>query len=196
MSNSNQINRTKSKNRKLFDTKIPRIYDRPLDYTPDKYLTQDKKLPVIGFDPQMKVNNYGSGTLMTSLQTIATSILRLLYTVPGQFPDYPEMGIDIRRYLFSFEDEFTAAALREEILRQLPLLDVYVSNNDAFQVIKTEYAGNPCVIIKLISSYRNTNGFEEESVMNIGITFDEFHKLTSDISFAFNGSTDQFSKTK
>lgn len=196
MANSNQINRTKMKDRKLFDTKIPRIYDRPLDYTPEKYLTKDKKLPTIGFDPQMQVNNYGTGTLLTSLQTIATSILRLLYTVPGQFPDYPDMGIDIRRYLFSFEDEFTAAALREEILRQLPILDIYVSNTDAFQVIKTEFSGNPCVIIKLISSYRDTNGFEEERIMNIGITFDEFHQLTSDISFAFNGSTDQFSKNK
>ena len=191
--NRESTNRTKSFSRRLFDTKIPRIYDRPLDYTPDKYLTQDKKLPAIGFDPQMQVNIYGTGTLLTSLQTIATSILRLLYTVPGQFPDYPDMGIDIRRYLFSFEDEFTAAALREEILRQLPLLDVYVSNPDAFQVIKTEYAGNPCIIIKMISTYRTTNGFEEEKIMNIGITFDEFHKLTSDISFAYNGSTDQFS---
>ena len=192
MANIDASDRTKSFNRKLFDTKIKRTYDRPLEYTPDKYLTAEKKLPTIGFDPQMRVNIYGTGTIMTAMQTIATSILRLMYIVPGQFPDYPDLGIDIRRYLFSFEDEFTAAALREEILRQLPILDVYMSNTDAFQVIKTDYAGNPCIVIKLISSYRTTNGFEEERIMNIGITFDDFHKLTSDISFAFNGETTHF----
>ena len=185
-------NRTKSFNRKMFDTKIPRSYDRPLEYTPEKYLTADKKIPKIGFDPQMAIDVYGSGVIFGGLQSVAFSILRLLYTVPGQFPDYPDLGIDIRRYLFSFEDEFTAAALRKEILRQLPLLDVYVADSDKFKVVKTVWAGNPLVVIQLISSVRRSNGLEDESIMNIGITFDEFRKLTSDISYAFNGEEKHF----
>lgn len=185
--NTNGGSRTKTFSRQLFDTKIQRLYDRPLDYTPEKYLTADKQLPTIGFDPQMAIDIYGNGVLLGGLQTIAFSILRLLFTVPGQFPDYPDLGIDIRRYLFSFEDEFTAAALRGEILRQLPLLNVYVADTDKFQVVKTKYMQNPVVVIQMTSSMRSTNGLENEQIMNIGITFDEFHKLVSDISFAMNG---------
>lgn len=181
------INRTKSFNRQMFDTKIKRTYERPLDYTPEKYLTQDKKLPSIGYDPQMRVDVYGHGTLLTELQTIATTILRLLYTVPGQFPDYPELGIDIRRYLFTFDDQFTASALRQEILRQVPALDEYVSDPNKFLVEKKSLDGTPWVNIRLASSYRDTNGFEWESSVNIGISFDQMNQLISDMSYSTDG---------
>lgn len=178
--------------RQMFDTSITRTYDRPLEYTPEIYLTEDKKLPTIGYDPQIAVNIYGSGVILAGLETIAISILRLLYTVPGNFPDYPDLGIDIRRYLFSFEDEFTAAILRESILRQLPLLEVYISDDTKFNILKMEWEGNPVVVIQLASSIRLDNGQMADSHMNIGITFDEFHKLTNDIQFAINGQESQF----
>jgi hypothetical protein len=176
----------------MFDTAVDRKYDRPLEYTPDKYLTADKKLPTIGYDPQIAVDIYGKGVLLAGLETIADSILRLLYTVPGNFPDYPEMGIDIRKYLFGFEDQFTANALREEILRQIPLLEIYISDNTKFTVTKMQWNNSPVVIIQLRSSVRLDNGQMVEQHMNIGITFDEFHRLTNDISFAFDGEETHF----
>lgn len=182
--------------RRMFDTDINRQYDRPLEYTPDKYLTPQKKLPTIGYDPQIAVDIYGAGVVLMGLETIAESILRLLYTVPGNFPDYPDMGIDIRKYLFSFEDEFTAAALREEILRQIPLLSVYISSPEHFEIIKMEWMNSPTIVIRLQSSIRLDNGQMVDSHMNIGITFDEFHRLTNDIAFAYNGEERHFSLIK
>lgn len=187
---------TKSFNRKMFDTKITRVYDRPLVYTPDKYLTVDKKLPTIGYDPAMDVDAYGGGRILAGLQTIATTILRLLYTVPGQFPDYPDMGIDVRKYLFTFEDEFTAARLRQEIIMQIPLLGSYVSDDSKFTVIKSSFNNIPVVVITLQSSIRKSNGIDEEMLMNIGITFDQFHQLVDDISFAMNGEVFHYSPSK
>lgn len=189
---TNNVNRTKTSNRKLFDTKIPRKYDRPQEYTPDRYLTANGKLPTIGYDPQIWVNRFGNASIMAGLQTLAYSILRLLYTVPGQFPDYPKMGIDIKKYLFSFEDEFTAAALRAEILSQLPLLSVYMTNDLHFNVIKTQIDGTPVIVINLASSIRTTNNIEDEININIGITFDEFHKLVNDVVQTINGETIHF----
>lgn len=178
--------------RRLFDTAVKRSYDRPLEYTPAKYLDNGQTIPKIGFDPQLKLDRYGKGALLGKLQTIATTILRLLFTEPGQFPDYPEIGIDIRKYLFSFEDEFSAALLREEILRNIPDLTDYISNPNNFKVIKTTYDDTFVVVIQLKSDIRDGNGFVNEVYMNIGITFDEFHKLTSDISFAENGNVTHF----
>lgn len=179
--------RTKHYNRQLFDTSIARTYDRPLEYTPDKFLTAQKQLPTIGYDPQMEVTPFGEPVILANLQTIATSILRLLYTVPGQFPDYPNMGIDIRKYLFSFEDEFTAAKLRQEIMNQIPKLEEYVGEPDNFQVVKTEYEGNPVILILLKSNVRMNNGLETEIRANIGLSFDSLHKLVSDVVFAYDG---------
>lgn len=181
------INRAKNSNRKMFDTKIKRIYERPLDYTPQKYLDKDNKLPEIGYDPQMRVDVYGHGTLLTELQTIATTILRLMYIVPGQFPDYPELGIDIRRYLFTFDDQFTAAALRQEILRQVPALNTYVSDPSMFLVEKKSLDGSPWINIRLASSFRDTNGFEWETSVNIGISFDKMNQLISDMTYSQDG---------
>lgn len=187
-----EVTRTKAFQRKLFDTKIDRTYDRPLEYTPDRFLTPNKKLPLIGYDPQMEITPYGEPVILADLQTIATDILRLMYTVPGQYPDYPELGIDIRKYLFSFEDEFTANKLRQEILQQVPALDAYVGNNDAFTVRKGMYMNRMVIVIEFVSNVRRNNGLTSELRANIGLSFDELHKLVSDIVFAYDGMVEHF----
>lgn len=77
-------------------------------------------------------SNYQDDLLTVSgAETVALLILNLLFTRPGNYPNSPDMGINIQKYKFEFIDNQTLSEIEHEINSQI---DTYLSNTVIAQV--------------------------------------------------------------
>jgi len=171
--------------REMFDTNIKRIYDRDNNEIDPKYLPTlgDSTIPTIGFDTQIPPNKYGEGTLLAGLETVANTVLRLLNMIPGQYPSIPNLGINIKKYLLGFYDEFTEDDLLNDIVTQCSKLAIYVNDESFFKIEKTLFNNEPVIILRFQSSKRNENNNDGSLIdyINIGITFDKAKQVITSL---------------
>ena len=80
------------------------------------------------------LNNFGKQKMMDEKDTISQMILNLFLLRQGQIPSLPHIGIDIRKYLYRFEDDINAEEIREAIIYQCVSLTPYI-HVDSIQVI-------------------------------------------------------------
>lgn len=99
-------------------------------------------------DPKIGFNNFNKPKILTPTETAVSNFLTLLLGKPGFYPSLPLIGMDIKRYLYSFSEEISAVQLKTEILSQCSdFMDEITSDN--FDVVTSEYQGNLMLVFKL-----------------------------------------------
>lgn len=86
-------------------------------------------------DPAFGVNNFGKPKMYNETQTVANTILSILFGKPGSIPSMPELGMYIQGQLFNFFDDINADALKNQLAEQCGYLDVYIQSEE-FDIIK------------------------------------------------------------
>lgn len=93
-----------------------------------------------GFD------NFGKQKVLSQSETIAQLILNILLMRPGQMPSMPHIGIDIRKYLYRFEDELDSDALKQDITRQCSALIPFIDLS-GLRLMVVNYKGEGVLMI-------------------------------------------------
>ena len=111
------------------------------------------------------VNNFGKQRVLSPSKTIAQLILNILLMRPGQMPSMPHIGINIKKYLYKFDDELDVEDLRQEIVFQCSEVIPFV---DTTQMVLSvvEYRGESLlmIVIPLLIDSETVNllyGFKE-----------------------------------
>ena len=71
-----------------------------------------------GQDPTMGTNNFGETKVLSQSETIVNNILLILVGKPGCYPSQPNLGMDIRQYLYKFPDEINTEAIKQTLIQQ------------------------------------------------------------------------------
>lgn len=88
-------------------------------------------------DPTFSTNNYNKPKVLTEIETTVNNVLALLFGKPGFYPSIPDLGMDIKQYLYKFEDDINPDEIKTILARQCEDfvpdiqsgdLDVYVTN--------------------------------------------------------------------
>lgn len=103
-----------------------------------------------GFD------NFQQPKTLSPRDSIAQVILNLFMMRPGNMPSNPDIGIDIRQYMYRLEGDIDVEELKEKIFTQCSELLAFVSIGE-IQVLVTPHEGQSIllVILPLV-------GFDEE----------------------------------
>ena len=122
-------------------------------------------------NPTFSVNNYNKPKVLTELESYVNDVLMILFGKPGFYPSIPTLGMDIKQYLYMFEDEVNPEEIKVTLAEQcrefLPELQT-----GSFDVIKSNYNGNTLLIFKL-PIINDTN----QNSAAIGITTNEKGEL-------------------
>ena len=96
-------------------------------------------------DPVFGIDNYNRPKALSESESIAYRIMTLLYGKPGFYPSIPTLGMNIQRYLYSFEDDFDVDILKAELARQCQefLPQIQYGN---FDIIQTTYNEQPMLV--------------------------------------------------
>lgn len=73
------------------------------------------------------VDNFGKQKELSDAETVAQMLLNLFLMRPGQLPSLPHIGIDIRKFLYKFEEDINTDQLRDDIVSQCSALLPYIS---------------------------------------------------------------------
>jgi hypothetical protein len=119
-----------------------------------------------GVEPSFGMNAFNKAKYKNETETIANSILSLLFGRPGYFPSMPNLGIDIQSLLYSFWDEIDTEVIKMQIVSQCTAFREYIDDG-SLDVIKSSYAGQPLLLI--VIPVQTKNGRES---LSIGITQD------------------------
>lgn len=93
-------------------------------------------------------NNFNNQTILSEEDSII-QLLNNLFTIrPGQMPSMPHIGINIKKYLYSFDTEIDTEALRQEIVTQGKPIIPYL-NFDNTKVLTVDYRGESILMIIL-----------------------------------------------
>lgn len=123
------------------------------------------------------LDNFESAKYSNETETIANSILNLLFGKPGYFPSMPELGINIQQYLYSFWDEVDTDFLKAKIISQCSTFREFV-NDGTLDVIKSSYKKKPLLLIVLPLVVKNT-----KENLAIGIRQDEHGTVSYNYQF-------------
>lgn len=82
-------------------------------------------------------DNFSKPRMLSNKDTICNLILNLLLMKPGNLPTQPELGIDIKSYLYKDEDQIDVNELRNKIYNQCQEFLPYIISNDIKFYINT-----------------------------------------------------------
>jgi hypothetical protein len=101
-----------------------------------------------GQDPTMTTNAFNEPKTLTVSETYNRNLLCILFGKPGFYPSQPELGMDIGKYLYMFEDDIDTSAIRNELAQQCSdfLPDMQTGDLD---VLVTTYENKPLLLFKL-----------------------------------------------
>lgn len=107
-------------------------------------------------------NDFNVPKVEERLHALTRLILNLLLTVPGTYPDTPDMGINIAQYQFEFLDKITIQNIQRHVKQQI---DTYIPNNNIEKLIVTKSTTHENVlivgfsIVVDVSSLKTQNAF-------------------------------------
>jgi hypothetical protein len=99
-----------------------------------------------GHDPTMGVNNFGEVKILSKTDTVCRNLLLVLFGKPGFYPSQPELGIDIAKYFYAFDD-IDLSQIKADLEVQCSKLVPEIDSLD-FQLHMTEYNGQGMLIIR------------------------------------------------
>lgn len=109
------------------------------------------------------LNNFGKQKVLSEADSIARLLLNILFLRPGQMPSMPHIGINIRKYLYKFEDDIDTDTLKREISFQcselLPSIDT-----SGMKLMVVNYRGEG-VLVLLMPVY--VSGTHKELLIGI-----------------------------
>lgn len=115
-------------------------------------------------DPTFTVNDYNKPKMLTPKETYVNNILMLLFGKPGFYPSIPSLGLNIKQYLYKFEDEINTEDIKNQLVEQCSDFLPEVNSGD-LDVISTVYNERPLLIFKL-PNIDDTKSYE----VAIGVT--------------------------
>lgn len=122
-------------------------------------------------NPTFSVNNYNKPKVLTELESYVNDVLMLLFGKPGFYPSIPTIGMDIKQYLYMFEDDINTEEIKTKLATQCNEFLPELSTGE-FDVFKTVYNERSMLIFKLpIVSDTNKNSAA------LGITTNEKGEL-------------------
>ena len=99
-----------------------------------------------GHDPTMGVDNFGEVKILSKTDTVCKNLLLVLFGKPGFYPSYPELGIDIAKYFYSFDD-IDLSQIKADLQFQCAKLVPEIDSLD-FQIKMTNFKGQGMLIIR------------------------------------------------
>lgn len=94
------------------------------------------------------LNNFQEQKTYEALEAAAQIILNLFFTVPGDYPSLPHIGLDIKQYLYKLEDEIDPEELKGKIFAQCSELMPYLILGNV-RIFMTNYKGKPVLIANI-----------------------------------------------
>lgn len=101
-----------------------------------------------GQDPIYGINAYNMPKILSVTETYVRNVLVLLFGKPGFYPSIPTLGMDIRKYLYNFEDSINVEAIKEELVDQCDSFLPEVESGE-LDVIIRYYQNRPMLVFKL-----------------------------------------------
>jgi len=80
------------------------------------------------------LNNFGKQKTLPLAETIGQLVLDILLLKPGQLPSLPHIGMDIKQYLYKFEEDISSEYIISQLQSQCSELSTYIDTN-SFQVL-------------------------------------------------------------
>lgn len=72
------------------------------------------------------IDNFGKQKMLTQAQSVAQVLINLLLMRPGQMPSLPHLGINIKQYLYKFEEDIDVSYIKAQISSQCSALLPYI----------------------------------------------------------------------
>lgn len=85
---------------------------------------------MIGREVDFGLNNFGKQNILSQSESMAQLIINLLLMKPGQMPSMPHMGINIKKWLYEFEDDLNTLILQREIEEQCSIMVPYINTEN------------------------------------------------------------------
>lgn len=102
----------------------------------------------MAIDPTFAINSYNKPKNLSPMETTVANILTLLFGVPGFYPSIPSLGMNIKQYLYQFEEDLDADEIEQKLGEQCEdFIDEINSNEIEVQV--ANYKGNPYLLFTL-----------------------------------------------
>jgi hypothetical protein len=117
-------------------------------------------------DPCFGVDHYNRAKVLSESKTTAYNILTILFGKPGCFPSLPQIGMNIKQYLYEFEDSFDCEAIKAILASQC---SDFVENirDGTFNVYQDRYNGQPMLVFSVPIF---VSGNESEIVLGVTTT--------------------------
>ena len=140
----------------------------------------------IGCDVTFELNEFNNPRIKSEIETLKDIILFILFSRPGQYPSLPQIGLNIRDYLYDFYDEINEDDLKNKLIEQCSMLGYYIKNG-TFDLKKVMYKKQPSLIIHLEGEEEFPPGYKHDNVGNskrymIGLTYDDMKNMIYNIN--------------
>lgn len=157
-------------------------------------MNEDNENFGLGFDTTFELNDFEQPKILSDVETIAHVILFILFAKPGQYPSLPMIGMNIENELYSFYDELDVNDLKDRLIDQCSILQVYFDGN-IVSFDKRIYQDKPSLLIHISGKSEYPKGYMKDlhsslSQYRIGITFDELNQMIYNIN-ADDGSINE-----
>lgn len=92
------------------------------------------------------LNNFGKPKELSESESIARLLLNILLMRPGQLPSMPHIGINIRKYLYKFDDEIDTESLKRDIAFQCSELIPFIDTTN-MKLLVVNYKGEGILML-------------------------------------------------
>lgn len=72
----------------------------------------------MGLDPTMNLDNFGRPKVISETETLVNNILMILFGRPGFYPSIPDLGMDIGKYIYNFEEDVSTEEIKNALSLQ------------------------------------------------------------------------------
>ena len=134
------------------------------------------KLAEIKRELKFGLDDFGKQTMLTQGESIAQMLVNLFLMRPGQIPSLPHIGMNIRQYMYRFENEIDISNIKTQISIQCPDILQYI-DLDNIQLISTPYKNDYVLYLLIPLSVK----VAENSAISIG-----FKRSSSNNEITFN----------
>lgn len=91
----------------------------------------------MAIDPTFSVNDFNKPKMLSTLETYVYNIMMLLFGEPGFYPSIPSIGMNIKQYLYKFEDDINTIEIKSELARQCREFLPEIVSGDLDVTVKT-----------------------------------------------------------
>ncbi len=74
-------------------------------------------------------DNFGKPKVLSQQESVAQVLINLLFLKPGQMPSLPHIGINIKKYLYQFDEKINTEAIKRQIINQCNTLYPYIDTS-------------------------------------------------------------------